>query len=414
MMPKKGKYKSPTGTTISFDFEDLDHSVSLKKGVFEKASGSGTYVQDNGITGGRFPIACIFHGRGYEKNARAFVSSVVEPGTGILYHPAYEKELYVKPVGDVKRSDKFVSGIGEIVIEVEFYETIPLRSGSGAGSGSVFEDHMDAAANEFARKVKISSVSDAVSFKNRVSRMTARVKTAMKKASTPISKVSKEMDAISDSINRGIDVVIGDPLALARQCQILIGAPRREANNINAKLRAYTELANNIFVGTITEPGRYFNDTINQFHLDKLTAQSIAANFAEISKDTSELVTRSDYFRQAESSISLLESYQEWHDRNYAVIESIYVDESNTDTGDGIVELHKLTEGACGKLLSDADKAKTLIEIELYGDRTPIDLCFELYGTTGFEAFDNFIDMNQIVGDEYFLIPKGRKIVYLV
>jgi hypothetical protein len=410
-MPGKAKYKSPSGTTVSFDYEDLEHSVSLKKGVFEKASGNGTYVQDNGITGGRFPMSCIFTGQGREQNTKAFISSLCESGTGVLTHPAYTKQLTVKPVGDVKCSNKFVSGIGEIVIEIEFYETISLSPSAGK-TGSIFDEHADAAANDFARKVKLNTVTDMAAFKNRVSAMTKRFKAAMKKPSEYVSSVSKKMDAVSDSINRGIDVLIGDPLALARQCQILIGQPRREAKGISAKLRAYTNLAAYIFTGTITEPGRYFNDTINEFHLNKLTAQSIVSNAAELSKETSELVTRADHFRQAQSSIALMEAYQEWHDRNYAVIESITVNESDSDTGDGIEELWELIRDATNHLLEEADKAKTVIEIELYGDRTPLDLCFELYGTTLFEVFDSFVDTNQIVGDEFFLIPKGRKIVY--
>lgn len=412
--PQKAKYKSPTGRISTFDYEDLEHSFTSKSGVFENASGNGTYVQGNGVTGIRAPMACIFHGNGYDKAAKYFMASLSEPGVGVLYHPVYDKEIYVKAVGDIVRSDQLLSGRGQVTVTVQFYETAPLKVGKKSDVGSVFDEMFEVVAADFAAKAKLDDAPSRESFKNRINRMLATVKNALKKASGTISKANSAIDGTADSMARGIDIIVGEPLALARQTQILIGEPMRQKDRIKDKLAAYRNLAGDIFSQTLEEPNKYSSDYINQFHMDNVIARSIIANSAMLAMETGDYVSRSDYFNQAISLIQLADDYQEWNDANYAAIVGDEIDESEQDTGNGLYELLELVRFSSAFLLENADQTKTKVSIRTISERTPIDLCYQLYGTAEFDTLDMFVMTNEIVGDEMFLIPTGREIVYFV
>jgi hypothetical protein len=412
--PQKARYKSPTGKKSTFDYEDLEHSFYIKSGVFENAVGNGTYIQSNGVTGFRAPMTCIFHGKGFDKAAKYFMASLAEPGVGVLYHPVYDKEIYVKPVGDISREDRFISGAGQAFVTVQFYETSTLVSSKKDTMGSIFDELSSVTAADFEKKAVLTDSVDRESFKNRVTRMTKTMAAAMKKASGTVSKATSAIENTGDSIARGIDVLLGSPLALARQCQILAGEPRRQNDRIIDKISAYNNLAQDIFSSTIEEPNRYSKDFINQFHLDRLMAQSIIANTAMLSVNTSEYRVRSDYYSQALSLVSIMDDYQAWHDANYAAVVTDEIEISESDTGDGIAEMLDLIRSACEYLIRNADQAKTKVSIHTATESTPLDLCYELNGTNEWSTFDEFIRVNAIVGDEYFLIPKGREIVYFV
>ena len=47
-------------------------------------------------------------------------------------------------------------------------------------------------------------------------------------------------------------------------------------------------------------------------------------------------------------------------------------------------------------------------------DRNYIELCGELYGNVGNDTLNFFINTNNLSGDEYFEIKKGRQVVYYI
>jgi prophage DNA circulation protein len=249
--PKKGQYKGPSGRVSKFDFEDVESSISTKAVAFESASGDGTYIQPNGITGGRFPMNCCFHGTGHKERADAFTASLLESGVGLLTHPSYSRNIYVVPVGEINRSDPFVSGSGQTIISVQFYETTGIKIGDSKGLPQLYESFAESAALDFERSTKLSDPVDQASFKNRVRQITKTVSTALKKASGAVAKVNHAIEDTGDAINRGMDTMVGQPLALARQCQMLVSEPRRQKNLTFSKLDAYNNLAADIFARSV-------------------------------------------------------------------------------------------------------------------------------------------------------------------
>lgn len=413
--PGKAVYKSPSGVRIPFDFEDVDSSISTKASVFENASGNGTYVQPNGHTSGRFPMVAIFHGDGYEAKAEAFIGALIEPGVGQLTHPSYATPISVVPVGEITRVDAYKTAANQAKISISFFETTGLQIGAEGSLPQLYDSFVDAAAVDFSDKTRLATASDRQNFKNKLRTAVKTVQQVMKIASQGAAGTIGLIEDAGDSVDRGIDLLVGQPLALARQTQILIGEPRRQANGVRSKLDGYQNLAADIFLGIAEAPSKYSNERLNNFHMDRLTAGSIVANYAVLATDGSdEYDTRADYILEAERLKLLLEDYQDWADDNYTALAETYISKSSTDTGGGVDELRAIVGWALSDLITKSFSAKTEMRAALANDRTPIDLCFELYGTTEVETMDLFLYSNGINGDEHLIIEKGREIVWYV
>lgn len=413
--PDKAQYVSPSGQKVIFDFEDVISSYDKKASIFETAVGDGTYVQDNGHTSGRFPMAAIFHGSGYEKRAEAFLSAVLEPGVGILFHPQYSKPINVVPVGTIERSDAYVSGTNQTIFSLVFYETTGLQIGEDKGLGQSFDSFIDASAADFSNNVRLDNIADQQSFIGKVKNTMKKVETVMKRGTQGLTNATKAVENVGESINRGMDILIGSPLTMAYQVQMLIGEPARQAALAKAKLKAYGDLAADIFGGDLAARSSYNNDGVNAFHFDRLVSACVVANSAKLADSaTDQFTSRADFVNQAESLKTLLASYQEWNDNNYDAIEGGLIYEPTTDTGGGLHELHDLVARAGVNLITRSFDAKTEMRQVLASERTPIDLVFELYGSASYEMLDFFAQTNDLGGDEFFLIPKGREIAWYV
>lgn len=410
---KPAAYKSPSGQVVKFSYEDLESSVDLKAAVFESAIGSGTYVQPNGHTSGRFPMACFFHGDDYDLKAEAFLSALLESGQGVLTHPVYD-EINVVPTGSVTRIDALKTASNQVVYAVTFYETTGLQIGESGGLDQAFDDLVQASSLDFSEKVALDDPVDKEGFKNRVQATMDTISATMKRASGGVSKVNDAIEDTGDSLSRGMDTLLGEPLNLARQCQLLIGEPRRQNSMVNAKLSAYQNLANDIFSGTVEEPSKYNKEAENTFHLNRMSAQAMIGNMAMVAATSKEFLLRREYLAAADLLSSMLDQYQTWHDDSFATLALDTVEAENSDTGDGLAELGEVVAGAMSTLIHGALSAQTEMKIKLTRDEAVIPLCFRLMGSGVDPTLDRFIEINHLETDEILTIPKGREIVWHV
>lgn len=402
-------YKSPSSQVVDFDYEDLSSEIEKKTTVFESAIGDGTYVQDWGNTSGRFPMLCIFHGDDYIDRAKAFITALLEKGAGTLTHPIYG-DVNVIATGVINRTDPLVTNSGEIVFSVTFHETITLDETIETSLAQSFEDLNEASYLTFSDNMKLDDPGDKAAFRYRVVESISAAKSALKQSSEAVAKVQDKTDDIADSITRGIDTTLGDPLTLARQIQILMGEPRRTRELIKDKITAYHNMALSIFEDTINEATL---EAANLFHLNNLIAKAILANMSLAMLDA-DYETKTEHIVAIDTLMTEMESYRVWYDANYDVLEPSTLEPSQVNTGDGLWELRAVMTGVSARLIEMATTAKTEIRMTLSAERTPLDLCFELYGTVDFDIFDRFVGHNEITGDEWFLIPKGKDIVWYI
>lgn len=414
---KKASYKSPSGQVVPFDFADLEEAFEKKTTAFESANADGTYVQDRGKTSGRFPMAVAIAGDNYDQRANAFMAALLERGEGTLNHPLHGP-ITVVPFGEIARADNLVSGAGQALFTVTFYETTGLQIGGSGGVPQLFDSFCNASAVDFADKVNVKDASDFANFVTKAKAIIKKVKAVMLKISDGQALLQKTVEGIGDSMNRGIDLLVGQPLMLARQTQILLGEPARQAKSMKAKLAGYGDLASQLFEQVFGESAHEKTADKNNFHLAKLNAGSaVAASALSVhatikapAQTNAELLpevrTRAGLVRAAIQLQESLDAYQEWHDASYTALAEAEVNVSATDTGDGQGELVNLITAAMSEAIQASFGAVTEYRFILDRDRTPLDLAFE-YDTD----FNFFCASNDLSGDELFIIPKGTEIV---
>lgn len=82
-------YTSPSGVRQTFTYEDVIEEFSKKTAAFDFADADGTFIQDLGNTGKRYPLRVIFWGDNYDQEAAAFMGLLRERGAGRLETPIY-------------------------------------------------------------------------------------------------------------------------------------------------------------------------------------------------------------------------------------------------------------------------------------------------------------------------------------
>jgi prophage DNA circulation protein len=396
-------YVSQSGQKVDFDYGDLNATFNKKIAVFENSNSDGVYVQNNGVGGHSFPMACFFSGGNHDKQASAFIKALLETGPGTLYHPIFGYTS-VMPGGQIQYVSELVSRANQTTILVEFLETTGLQIGGQAGFQQIVDSFNDASSASFADKINTTDIVDEENFKTKFVNAVGITKRSLKAVSGTVTGVQNDIDDIGDSIIGGIDLLVGTPLTIARQTQILIDTPARIKGEIKAVLAGYRDMAQSIF-GTEPDPSGYDFEAENNFYIDKLFVSSMVSSSATSSLQN-EYTTKTEFVNNAKELVDLLKDYVDWSDDGYTIIDP------NLDDGDGYSELLAVINSSIGTLLDSSFNAKTEFTIILDSDRGMQELCFELYGSSKPDVLDLFASTNDFSGDEYFIIKEGREIVY--
>lgn len=399
---REGAYTSPGGTRLTWDFEDVSKTIDKKTTGFNFPDASGTYVQDLGNSGNRYPLRLFFWGDDCDTDADAFEATLLEVGTGKLEHPVYGVKNVV-PFGTIKRRDDLKSAANQAVIECTFWETIDLiyPAAQGDPASSVLasvDEYNEAAAAELDDTLVLSTVNAVVTFKNNVVALVGQVESSLKAIADTQEAVQKEFDAIVSSINNGIDTLVDTPLTLAFQITQMIQAPARALTNIKARLNAYEDLA----LALISGDGADVSST-DQFHTLDLYASSYVTG-SIVSAVNNQFATKTEALEAAEEVLAQFASVVEWRDDNLEALEEI-------DQGGAYQKLQEAVAVTVGFLVQISFSLKEERRLVLDRNRTIIDLVGELYGSVD-DYLDFFILSNDLSGSEILELPAGREVVY--
>jgi prophage DNA circulation protein len=398
---RQAAYTSPSGTRLTFDYEQVSETFDLKNTPFEFADADGTYVQARGRTGRRYPLRVILWGDDYDTQAEGFMAALSESGQGVLEHPAYGRKDVV-PVGTVSRRDDLVRQANQAVIEVEFFDTIGLvyPSASGDPAGQIAALVTAAGVAQAAQLAEANVTGNAVDRADFLSRYNAaldQVTAALSPITETVASTQRQFDAIQKSINRGIDVLIRDPLTLAFQTQQLINTPANIVGQVSGRLDAYTNLFNTLIGPTVTRLTQLYNS--DTYASGTATATALAASTEKYTK-------RPDAIQAAEALLDMADALSAWRDDNYAALDQI-------DTGGSWQATQSLIATTAGALVALSFGLAQERRIRLGSARTIIDLSFELYGTVD-SKLDDLINDNDLSGDEIIELPQGKEVIYYV
>lgn len=407
---REAAYTSPNGTRLTFAYENVRKTVDKKTTGFEFPDADGTYVQDLGHSGRRYPLRVFFWGDDYDQDAEAFEAALLERGTGKLEHPIYGT-VDVVPFGTITRRDDLKTSANQAVIEVTFWETIGLiypaaQADPASAVLAAVEEYNAASADEFSEVTSLESAVEQATFKNTYQALLDSASSGLQAIADVQDDVRSQFDAIVDSINQGIDILVAQPLTLAFQTTQLIQAPARALANIEARLDAYGNLADSIISGdgAVSTPGNDSRNS-NEFHTNDLYASTYVTG-SVVSVVNNQFVTKAEALQAAEAVLTQLDDVTDWRDQNFQSLGEV-------DTGGSYQKLQEAVALTAGFLVEISFSLKQERRIVLDRNRTIVDLAAELYGSVD-DQLDFLINSNDLSGSEILELPRGREIVYYV
>ena len=400
---QEAAYTGPSGTRIAFNFERVGAIVGRKTSAFEYPDRNGTFVQDNGSTGRRFPMRVFIDGGDYDIEADAFLELLSETGAGTLEHPVYGTAKVV-PFGQITRRDDLVNEVGQAVFEVSFFETtdtiFPNTQNDPASSVlSAVDVYNSASADEFAENLSIETETERVTLKDRYLALLDSASSGLSAIAETSDDVQSQFNGVVDSINQSIDVLINDPLTLAFQTQIALQSPSRAAAAVQDRLDAYKNL-----LATFTNDNEPANE--NELRLNDQYASDYLIGQVLSTVNTT-FNTRPEALNAATFILDEFDTFAVWRDESFNNVDTV-------DTGEAYQALQDAVAVAAGSLVEISFTLKQERRITLDKEHTFVELCGELYGDVSDDSLNFFIDSNDLSGSEIIEIPRGRSIVYYI
>jgi prophage DNA circulation protein len=406
---QQAAYTSPSGVRIEFDYENVSKAFDKKTTGFNFPDANGTYVQDLGHSGQRYPMRVIFWGNDHDLEAQEFENALQERGEGRLEHPIYN-DITVVPFGTITQRDDLKTAANQSIIEVVFWETIGLvypssQSDPASNVLTSIDEYNTGAANEFEDLTSLKSAVEQSVFQNNYTAILNQIKLGLQAVADTQEDVKKEFDNIFNSINTSIDILVSTPINLAFQTILLVQSPGRALTNIEARLSAYGDLASAIISGSGVAVQGNDSTNSNTFHTNDLYASTLVTGQV-LSVVNNTFFSKPEALGAAEVIIAQFNELAAWRDDNFESLGEI-------DTGEAYQKLLDAVSVAVGFLVEISFTLKQERRLILDRDRTVIDLVAELYGSID-DQLDFFISSNNLTGSEILELPAGREIVYYI
>ena len=418
-------YTSPSGLVFTGIFEDVSKEIVKKTTTFNFPDVDGTYVQDLGKQGRRYPIRWIFSGEEYDQVAELFDTAIEEKGPGILQHPLYGT-FDVVPFGTIKRRDDLVTAANQAVYDITFYETIkiifPISELSAENAmNEGFSDYSQATIDGYNDSLSLSSASEITGFIDSAKAGLRKIKKGMAKVAATTAAIERAFNDIANLLDETITTLVGGPLLIATQMVALTRLPSQAAGSIQSKLDAYGNLLTSLTTGTSNQ----FTQGLDSQAGNAYTNNNLIASLAVLGAIESTIspstifTTRTETIGALENLDQKLTDYITWSDLNREpLVQGVLpTREPGTndliDTGESYQQLLNVFAIGQGRLTQIAFSALQERSVTLDRDRTFIDFAAEFYGQLD-EQYDFIIQSNKLTGIELFEIPKGREMVYYV
>lgn len=409
-------YTSPKATRIKFEYEDVRRVVTRRGTVFEFPDVDDAFVQQKGFGPRQYPLRCFFSGRDHDRIATAFEVALLEPGIGRLEHPRYGTIPRVVPFGTITRRDDLKTAANQSIVEVTFWTTLAeifpgVQADRESEIVTSLGDFNVTKAQDYANNVDVSNAINQANVKATIRAFLRTVSASLRLVADKTSTVRKEFDEIFDIINLGLDVLVGQPLLLARQILNLIQAPARALAGIQSRLDAYANLAASIFGSDAGRP----EDKAVSVSVSELTGRANdmviadlfamgAASGAVLSTVENEFATKPDAIGAADEVTEQFDDVVAWRDDALEVVGVL-------DTGEAYQALQESTALTAGFLVQISFELVAERQIVLDRARTIVDLSAELYGSVD-DRLDLLIASNKLTGSEILEIPRGRLIKF--
>lgn len=433
-------YTSPSGIRLQFDYDGvISDGVSHNLGEFQFAGTDDKYFQDRSISSDDYAFNILINNQIVLRQVRAVFSELVTLGNpGILEHPDPTIPSFPVVVAGFKVDQNSIKGIGKIVVSVIFNRQIPDLI-----AGDPVESDNPASASATANKIDELNADQATDAENSVNQTTgsgtaAYITTTIDTADDAksflggLAAKSNEinirfLNAYSDIV-ANVDKYVKEPFTLARKMQNLVQLPMLAVESVNDRIAAYKDYVNQTL--SINESQSADIESGSPSGANIITAKSTAAlagisaiNFSAVSGQSVNLdqIKAGDFsidgvYLSRKQILETIESVQSTALFTTAILSELaakfgsdsffsqYFDYSILNK----VLLTSTVRNLNNRIFSAVQERILVTDKEYH----PIVLCGALYGSVELATIDFFNSSNEIHGDELYLIPKGKEIVY--
>lgn len=409
-------YISPNGTRTVLTYRNVSRSRKKKTTEFVYGDADGSYVQDRGVGGYRYPMEIYFNGPDHDVQADNFEALLGnDRGIGVLEHARYGS-VYVVVFGDIKQEDRLVTQANQTTITVTFFQTNRLvypttQDDPVQQLTEAIPEHTAAFAVEMEEIIDTEEAGSKTSLRERFNSILARTKDVFDEMTKTVADVRDNINDVRRTYNRiyrsvssALDTLIGQPITLAYQTIALIQAPARAVLTRIAIFEGWGNLIEGLFEKETYTIG-IKNNAENDFKTDDLiSSASISAVCLAVTN--ADFVVASEALKAAEQVLDLFDQYTEWRDRN---LQSLNI----LERGDSYYWLQKIVTSTAANLVLVSINLKRERWVTLDRARSPVDLCGQYYDDVE-DSLDLLITSNNLTGREFFEIPAGREIVIYV
>lgn len=403
---RPGRYRSPSGAEFDFEFRDLQRAGGKKAPVHEFPQLDLPEVQDLGQSAIHFAIDIIFTGADYDLVADPFWEALSERGPATLMHPRWG-DLSVLPLTFLQ-TEAFVDGMRRANFQVDFVRTGDLQF---PASSVQVESQIDIGLDDFEDDAA-TALGEQIAPEDALETAAVRgeMLSAGEELDTRMSEIVAENEERAESFRRGIsdfqadiDDLVAEPAAMAQSYLELARLPGRSGAAILTKIKSFGGLIESLAAGG--SPG---------------SPAEAAALVLQLFGALSGLAESGISGEEPPNRTAAIESSEAVGDALETAITAIEAIEAAVDGYAAPIELLPTLQGLVGQVSALLLERSFGLAIEqhlvLDGDRTPLNLVYELIKPQTAEeletALDDFIEQNNLQGDEILLIPRGREVVF--
>lgn len=385
-------------------FKELSRSGSKKAAVTEMPQQNNPDVQDLGENALEYPVDFYFYGDDYTSEADAFFEALRQRGTAQLKHPRWG-DLYVLPL-TYSQSENFVEGMAVSQVSVKFIKLKDWVHGFTGFPISIVGDvaslirDIEIEVKQYSAVIKdIFSGATLANIERSKQAMSASL-TSIRKHLIPIAAddatIAEKLEKSIANLERNLDTIIDEPLDLLQTFIDICRLPARVDSLVKTKIRAYNNIYTDLSETSIASgpEGSMVAMILSGVLVGaaESTTEGTIKTRVDVADALTQFSTLSEGFFQSASES--LQSYDSDFTLDHDTLETLY---SISARAKSILQV-KAFDIALEKVVI-LEKTTTLLNFVK-----------EVYGNLDF--LDEFIDLNEPVEEEFFILSPDRELRY--
>jgi len=405
------KLTSPEGNVFIALWIGNERTKEKRIAFFNYPKVDGTFSQDLGVNGTKYPLVILFEGEDNDIIAAKFFDACSQKGFWLVIHPVLGA-LSLRLVSVTQPIQPVTNGnISEISIDmVETIDVDALVSSPEliGAVGAGIETLNNNTAKGFLDRLKAGTAAARAAVTIAANKAVRLVDIILSPLVETISEIQSLFDATQTAIQITLAAVVLEPLSLAAQFKTLIQTPALAIRDTKSRLDYYNKVKEDIFD---IENESILPDGQSTTQIKEMLLMSVVAASAN-SIITGDISTRTQ-------AISAMESINEMFTdivNHLDALQSRFIDNdidaqyfSQTSNYSDSAELVAMSLRYLSSSIS-ALKIEKIIRVE--EPTAPIQIALTEYGGPGKndENIDYFIATNNLKGNEILLLQPGREV----